>query len=114
MEEAILNVLGDAQCVVTGIPDDQRGERLVALYVHPTLTPADLHRKISETDMPRLWIPKRENLYPVESLPLLGTGKLDLRAVRDLAGTGLAACPFLNLLLNRELSWKPSCSPSCL
>ena len=85
VEEAILNVLGDAQCVVTGIPDDQRGERLVALYVHPTLTPADLHRKISETDMPRLWIPKRENLYPVEALPLLGTGKLDLRGVRNRA-----------------------------
>jgi len=85
VEEAILTVLGEAQCVVIGVPDDLRGERLVALYVHPTLTPADLHRRISETDMPSLWIPKRENLYPVESLPLLGTGKLDLRAVRNLA-----------------------------
>jgi acyl-[acyl-carrier-protein]-phospholipid O-acyltransferase / long-chain-fatty-acid--[acyl-carrier-protein] ligase len=85
VEEAILTVLGEAQCVVIGVPDDLRGERLVALYVHPTLTPADLRRRISETDMPSLWIPKRENLYPVESLPLLGTGKLDLRAVRNLA-----------------------------
>ena len=85
VEEAILNILGDGQCVVAGIPDDLRGERLVALYVHPTLTPAELHRKISETDMAPLWIPKRENLYPVESLPLLGTGKLDLHAVRNLA-----------------------------
>ncbi len=89
VEEAILNVMlnvtGDAQCVVTGIPDDARGERLVALYVHPTLTPADLYRQLSETTLPRLWIPKRENLYPVEALPQLGTGKLDLRGVRDRA-----------------------------
>jgi acyl-[acyl-carrier-protein]-phospholipid O-acyltransferase/long-chain-fatty-acid--[acyl-carrier-protein] ligase len=85
VEEAILNLLGDTQCVVTGIPDDLRGERLVALYVHPTLTPAELYMKIGETGMPSLWIPKRENLYQVESLPLLGTGKLDLRAVRDRA-----------------------------
>ena len=82
VEEAILGILGDAPCVVTGIPDDSRGERLVALYVHPTLAPADLFRQLGETDMPRLWIPKRENLYPVESLPQLGTGKLDLREVK--------------------------------
>jgi acyl-[acyl-carrier-protein]-phospholipid O-acyltransferase/long-chain-fatty-acid--[acyl-carrier-protein] ligase len=85
VEEAILNVLGDAQCVVTGIPDDTRGERLVALYVHPTLTPAELYQQLSDADLPRLWIPKRENLYPVDALPQLGTGKLDLRAVRHRA-----------------------------
>ena len=85
VEEAIAKVLGDAPCVVTGIPDDDRGERLAVLYVHPTLTPEDLFRQISETDMPRLWIPKRENLYQVEALPQLGSGKLDLRGVRNLA-----------------------------
>jgi acyl-[acyl-carrier-protein]-phospholipid O-acyltransferase/long-chain-fatty-acid--[acyl-carrier-protein] ligase len=82
VEEAIAKVLGDAPCVVTGIPDDARGERLAVLYVHPTLTPEELYRQISETDMPRLWIPKRENLYPVQALPQLGSGKLDLRGVR--------------------------------
>ncbi len=85
VEEAILNLLVDAQCVVTGIPDDARGERLVALYVHPTLTPAELHQRLSEADLPRLWIPKRENIYPVDAIPQLGTGKLDLRAVRNRA-----------------------------
>ena len=85
VEEAIANVLGDAQCVVTGIPDELRGERLAVLYVHPTLTAAELFRQLSETDMPRLWIPKRENLYPVDAIPQLGTGKLDLRGVRNRA-----------------------------
>ena len=97
VEEAILDILGDAPCVVTGVPDDLRGERLVVLYVHPTLTPADLYRQISETGMPRLWIPKRENLYPVESLPQLGTGKLDLRGVKNRAQelVGQASRPVL-------------------
>jgi acyl-[acyl-carrier-protein]-phospholipid O-acyltransferase/long-chain-fatty-acid--[acyl-carrier-protein] ligase len=85
VEDAILNVFGDVQCVVTGIPDDLRGERLVVLYVHPTLTPAELFQQLSDTDLPRLWIPKRENFYAVEALPQLGTGKLDLRGVRNRA-----------------------------
>jgi acyl-[acyl-carrier-protein]-phospholipid O-acyltransferase/long-chain-fatty-acid--[acyl-carrier-protein] ligase len=30
-------------------------------------------------------LPKRENVYAVDELPLLGTGKLDLRALKALA-----------------------------
>jgi acyl-[acyl-carrier-protein]-phospholipid O-acyltransferase/long-chain-fatty-acid--[acyl-carrier-protein] ligase len=82
VEDALLGVLGDAPCVVTGIPDDQRGERLVVLYVHGTVTPAELWDRLSASEMPRLWLPKRENIYRVEELPQLGTGKLDLRAVK--------------------------------
>jgi acyl-[acyl-carrier-protein]-phospholipid O-acyltransferase/long-chain-fatty-acid--[acyl-carrier-protein] ligase len=81
IEEALSVALNGAECVVTGIPDDHRGERLVALYVS-AVAPADLWQRLAATELPRLWIPKRENLYPVASLPQLGTGKLDLRAVR--------------------------------
>jgi acyl-[acyl-carrier-protein]-phospholipid O-acyltransferase / long-chain-fatty-acid--[acyl-carrier-protein] ligase len=82
VEEAILSVLGDAACAVTGVPDEQRGERLVALYVCPEVAPAELWKRLSETDLPKLWLPKRENLYQVDALPQLGTGKLDLRAIK--------------------------------
>jgi acyl-[acyl-carrier-protein]-phospholipid O-acyltransferase/long-chain-fatty-acid--[acyl-carrier-protein] ligase len=85
IEEAIGNLIGDAACAVTAVADEQRGERLVALYVHPGLSPAELWQRLSDTELPRLWLPKRENLYPVEELPLLGTGKLDLRAVKTRA-----------------------------
>jgi len=81
IEDAIAAVLGDAPCAVTSVADDHRGERLAALYVSE-MEPADLWQKLSQTDLPRLWIPKRENLYRVESLPQLGTGKLDLRALK--------------------------------
>ncbi len=85
IEEAVAKVLGDAPCAVTAIADDQRGERLVTLYVQPEITPEQLWARLAETDLPRLWLPKRENVYMVESLPLLGTGKLDLRGVKSLA-----------------------------
>jgi len=85
IEEAIAAVIGDAPCAVTAIADVERGERLVVLYAQSDLSPADLWQRISETDLPRLWLPKRENFYPVEALPLLGTGKLDLRGLKTRA-----------------------------
>jgi acyl-[acyl-carrier-protein]-phospholipid O-acyltransferase/long-chain-fatty-acid--[acyl-carrier-protein] ligase len=85
VEEAILTALGDGHCAVTGVPDDQRGERLVVLYVHPDMTPADIWQKLNASDLPRLWVPKRENIYPIDALPQLGTGKLDLRGVKSRA-----------------------------
>ncbi len=90
VEEALGAVLGDAPCAVTGIPDEQRGERLVALYVKPEMAPGEVWQRLNDTDLPRLWLPKRENVYAVTELPLLGTGKLDLRGLKaravELAG----------------------------
>jgi len=87
IEEALNQVLGAASCVVTAVPDAQRGERLVVLYTHPAYTPDVLWDQLGRTDLPKLWIPKREHLYAVETLPLLGTGKVDLRAARRTAMT---------------------------
>jgi acyl-[acyl-carrier-protein]-phospholipid O-acyltransferase/long-chain-fatty-acid--[acyl-carrier-protein] ligase len=86
IEEQLQALLHD-QCtaVVTGIPDAAKGERLVAFYTDPELTPRQLWERLSETALPRLWLPKREDLCFVESIPTLGTGKVDLRGVRDLA-----------------------------
>jgi acyl-[acyl-carrier-protein]-phospholipid O-acyltransferase/long-chain-fatty-acid--[acyl-carrier-protein] ligase len=92
VEEAILTVLGDGACAVAGVPDDLRGERLVALYVHPSLTPEEIWQHLAATSLPRLWLPKRENFYRVDSLPELGTGKLDLRGVKARAQALAAVC----------------------
>jgi acyl-[acyl-carrier-protein]-phospholipid O-acyltransferase/long-chain-fatty-acid--[acyl-carrier-protein] ligase len=90
VEELISKACGDAPCVVTGLPDERKGERLAVLYTDPNITPEDLWRRLSETDLPKLWLPKLENIHQVEELPVLGTGKLDLRGVRaralELAG----------------------------
>jgi acyl-[acyl-carrier-protein]-phospholipid O-acyltransferase / long-chain-fatty-acid--[acyl-carrier-protein] ligase len=85
IEEAVQAILGDFACAVTAVPDEQKGERLVVLYTRQDLIPPELWRRLSETDLPKLWIPKRDDLHFVESLPTLGTGKIDLRQIRAVA-----------------------------
>ena len=82
IEEVIDEILKSRACVVAGIPDEQRGERLAILYTATDISPAELWRRLTETDLPKLWIPKRDNVYAVDSIPTLGTGKVDLRAVK--------------------------------
>ena len=93
VEESIYGIIGEHACAVTGIPDDQRGERLVAIYTRPDMTPLELWQQLSETSLPKLWVPKRENVYQVDALPTLGTGKLDLVGVKAKAQQLAAACP---------------------
>ena len=82
IEEAVHQILVDQPCLVVGIPDEQRGERLALLYTQSDVTPADLWQRLSGTDLPRLWIPKRDNIYLVDAIPTLGTGKVDLRGAK--------------------------------
>jgi hypothetical protein len=47
--------------------------------------------RLRDSTLPRLWLPRKENFFPVDSLPILGSGKLDLKKVKEtakrLAGT---------------------------
>jgi acyl-[acyl-carrier-protein]-phospholipid O-acyltransferase/long-chain-fatty-acid--[acyl-carrier-protein] ligase len=86
VEEQLQALLQDPYtCVVTAVPDAVKGERLVALYTDPTLTAQEAWERLCRCDMPKLWIPKREDLHIVDAIPTLGTGKTDLRAVRQVA-----------------------------
>ncbi len=71
--------------VVVGLPDDKKGERLVVLHrLADGQLPACLE-KLAQCDLPNLWKPRSDQFFRVDAFPLLGTGKLDLRQVRDLA-----------------------------
>jgi acyl-[acyl-carrier-protein]-phospholipid O-acyltransferase/long-chain-fatty-acid--[acyl-carrier-protein] ligase len=85
IEEAINSILGNAASAVTSIPDEQKGEKLVAFYTQNGITRDQLWEQLNESDLPKLWIPKRENLFLIESIPVLGTGKIDLKQVKRLA-----------------------------
>ena len=86
IEERLQALLQDPHtCVVTAVPDAVKGERLVALYTDPDMTAQEIWERLSRCDMPKLWIPKREDLHLVDAIPTLGTGKVDLRGVRLLA-----------------------------
>jgi acyl-[acyl-carrier-protein]-phospholipid O-acyltransferase/long-chain-fatty-acid--[acyl-carrier-protein] ligase len=71
--------------VVAGVPDDKKGERLVVLH---KLTPEELQPcldKLAQCDLPNLWKPRADQFFHIDTLPYLGTGKLDLRKAREMA-----------------------------
>ena len=87
VEEKLHEFAGVAEqtFVVTGVPDERKGERLVVLHkLSQGELPACLE-KLAKSDLPNLWKPRADQFFRVESFHYLGTGKLDLRKMRDLA-----------------------------
>ena len=76
---------------VMGVPDAQKGEALVLLScVHQSqLNQAldEIRAHLVEAGLPRLWCPRE--IIPVEAIPALPTGKMDLRGCQMLANEAL-------------------------
>ena len=68
--------------VVTGVPDEAKGEALVVLTTL-ALTAAQVREGLAAAGFPNLWIPR--DVMQVGAIPVLGTGKLDLAGCRRLA-----------------------------
>ncbi len=73
---------GERLFVVVGIPDEAKGEALVLLSTMD-VSQSDLRTKLSAQGVANLWVPR--TIKRVETLPVLGTGKLDLKGCKDLA-----------------------------
>jgi acyl-[acyl-carrier-protein]-phospholipid O-acyltransferase/long-chain-fatty-acid--[acyl-carrier-protein] ligase len=87
VEEALQEAAGtDLQAfAVTAVPDERKGERLAVLHtIDEAAIPAILER-VATQGLPNLFIPRRDHFVKLEKLPVLGTGKLDLRAVKRIA-----------------------------
>ena len=76
---------GPPQIAVTAVSDERKGERLVVVHTKLEKTPAELCRALATAGLPPLWVPSPDSFLEVESIPVLGTGKLDLRALKELA-----------------------------
>jgi acyl-[acyl-carrier-protein]-phospholipid O-acyltransferase / long-chain-fatty-acid--[acyl-carrier-protein] ligase len=70
---------------VTGVPDGKKGERLIVLHVLSEEKIKMTMERFSATELPPLWKPKPNQFLKIEALPYLGTGKLDLRKIKDTA-----------------------------
>lgn len=68
--------------VVMGVPDRSKGESLVLLSTME-LTVEAVREKLLARGLPNLWVPRI--IKHVEAIPVLGTGKLDLRGCKELA-----------------------------
>ncbi|MEY4705491.1 MAG: hypothetical protein RL042_1696 [Nitrospirota bacterium] len=87
VEEALHQALGlDTQVfAVTGIPDEQKGEQLAVLHTLDESQIPGLVTKLAANGLPNLFIPPRTNFIKVDALPVLGTGKMDLRSLKRIA-----------------------------
>jgi acyl-[acyl-carrier-protein]-phospholipid O-acyltransferase/long-chain-fatty-acid--[acyl-carrier-protein] ligase len=70
---------------VAGVPDEKKGERLVVLHKLADGTLQATLEKLAQSDLPNLWKPRPDQFFHVEALPYLGTGKIDLRKVKEMA-----------------------------
>jgi acyl-[acyl-carrier-protein]-phospholipid O-acyltransferase/long-chain-fatty-acid--[acyl-carrier-protein] ligase len=76
---------------VTALPDEKKGERLVVLYTLSADRLAPIIEKLMRSDLPALWKPKANYFLRTDVLPVLGTGKIDLRGIRTLASSLIIA-----------------------
>jgi acyl-[acyl-carrier-protein]-phospholipid O-acyltransferase/long-chain-fatty-acid--[acyl-carrier-protein] ligase len=70
---------------VTSLPDEKKGERIVVLYTLPEEKLTPILEKFAQCDLPALWKPRPNQFFHIGALPVLGTGKIDLRGVKALA-----------------------------
>ena len=90
VEQKILAALelsseGDRTLAITSVADPQKGEALVLLSTQE-IDQAKLRARLHEAGVPNLWIPKV--ILRVEQIPVLATGKLDLRRCSEIAARG--------------------------
>ncbi len=68
--------------IVVGVPDLAKGEALVLLATQD-IGSDDLRTRLLAQGVPNLWVPRI--IKRVEKIPMLGTGKTDLKRCRELA-----------------------------
>jgi acyl-[acyl-carrier-protein]-phospholipid O-acyltransferase/long-chain-fatty-acid--[acyl-carrier-protein] ligase len=87
IEEKLHEVAGLAEqtFAVTSIPDEKKGERLIVLHTLPEQELGEVLEKFAGSDLPSLWKPKPGQFFHVETLPYLGTGKMDLQGLKRIA-----------------------------
>ncbi|MCS7158904.1 MAG: AMP-binding protein [Gemmatales bacterium] len=87
VEDEIQRILGTTElvCAVVGVPDERKGEKLVVVH-RPWadgLTSQEILSRLKAKGLPNLWLP--DTFLEVPELPVLATGKLDLRRLKALA-----------------------------
>ena len=91
VEAAVNRVMGldnetERKIAVVGIPDEKKGEAIALLstIAGPSLEQEilDIRYKLLDEGIPALWCPKK--IIPVENIPILASGKLDIKGCDNL------------------------------
>ena len=87
VEDLINKALGlkddERHIAVVGVPDEAKGEALILLSSDPDIDLQELRGKLTEEGIPALWIPKK--IVDVDTIPILASGKLDIKGCEGLA-----------------------------
>jgi acyl-[acyl-carrier-protein]-phospholipid O-acyltransferase/long-chain-fatty-acid--[acyl-carrier-protein] ligase len=88
VEDELQAIVGSTErtFVVTAVPDESKGERLIVF--HLPLNGKDIHQvwqQLNDRGLPNLYVPKERDFFQIPELPILGTGKLDLKRVKEMA-----------------------------
>lgn len=71
--------------LVVGVPDDKKGEKLVVLHTASDEVLESVIEKLNDAPIPNLWKPKAGQFLKVDAIPLLGSGKVDLKSAQAIA-----------------------------
>ena len=87
IEEAIVDILNlgeeEVKIAISGRANEAKGEEIVLISAIPDLNLRDLNEELSARGMANLWLPK--SICFVEKIPVLGTGKLDIKGCAAIA-----------------------------
>ncbi|MFM8261533.1 MAG: AMP-binding protein [Pirellula sp.] len=89
IEEELNKIVGGDEDIlklaVCGVPDEKKGEKIVVLYTELPEAPDVIVKKLIAAGLPSIYIPGADGFIKVDTIPILGTGKLDLRGLQTLA-----------------------------
>src|SRR5215210_4248823 len=90
IEEALATITGGSEdgaprAVVTAVPDEATGERLVAIHTPLDQSPDELVKRLADAGLPRLYLPAPADFHQIDTMPLIGIGKVDLEAINRFA-----------------------------
>jgi acyl-[acyl-carrier-protein]-phospholipid O-acyltransferase/long-chain-fatty-acid--[acyl-carrier-protein] ligase len=90
VEEALASLVGSSdhgapRAVVTAVPDERTGERLVVVHTPLEEAPDAIVKRLIENGLPRLYVPAPADFHEIETMPLIGIGKVDLAAIDRIA-----------------------------
>lgn len=87
VEDALHEAFGSEIRVfaVTSVPDERKGEVLAVVHTIDEEKISAVLDKMAAMELPNLFIPKRDKFVKVEKIPVLGTGKIDLRGIKEVA-----------------------------
>jgi acyl-[acyl-carrier-protein]-phospholipid O-acyltransferase / long-chain-fatty-acid--[acyl-carrier-protein] ligase len=88
IEDLIHQIMGTSErhVAITAVPDESKGERLIVLHLPwGNVDAKQIWQQLNGSGLPNLWIPRERDFYEIPEMPVLGTGKVDLKRVKETA-----------------------------